>query len=659
MAYQVLARKWRPQTFAEVVGQEHISRTLRNAIIQNRIGHAYLFVGSRGIGKTTTARIFAKALNCANNVDGEPCCQCQSCREVAAGTSMDVIEIDGASHNKVEHIRDIRENVQYTPVNGKYKIYIIDEVHMLTPQAWNALLKTLEEPPEHVKFLFATTEPHKVLPTIISRCQRFDLKRISVPLIVQRLRQIADGEHIHVEDNALAAIARAADGGMRDAQSIFDQMIAFCGGLADGELITEKDVIDVFGLASGIELREMAAALFTNDINRAMVVLQALADSGRDLERLFGDLINYVRNIMVAGICDDPSKFLEVSDSELADLIGIGRSIDRQMVQRILQGLVAQEWSFRAAVNKRIYFETVLARVMLDAHSVQLDDIIARLNVLTGVLPPDQLPPPRPAVVIPPATIVTTAQPQPVAAAQQPQVAPQPQPVAESQPQVAPQPQPTATAPAPQPQVAPQPQPQVVPQPQPQVAPQPVAESQPQAVASEPLPPPQPVVEQQPAAASAAAVYTAPDMQEPVVVTPAAEPQPAVAPPQTVSVPPVETEAVAQEAPAISGDSTEDEEEARLTTANLLLRMSQQEAPDYSDDVTPETDFSIPQTPFLAAASPAAARDNVSEEAESLGNGLREPTAEEMQKLREHPFVKQVNDLFSTDVIFARVKKNQ
>ncbi len=647
MAYQVLARKWRPQTFAEVVGQEHISRTLRNAIIQNRIGHAYLFVGSRGIGKTTTARIFAKALNCANNVDGEPCCQCQSCREVAAGTSMDVIEIDGASHNKVEHIRDIRENVQYTPVNGKYKIYIIDEVHMLTPQAWNALLKTLEEPPEHVKFLFATTEPHKVLPTIISRCQRFDLKRISVPLIVQRLRQIADGEHIHVEDNALAAIARAADGGMRDAQSIFDQMIAFCGGLADGELITEKDVIDVFGLASGIELREMAAALFTNDINRAMVVLQALADSGRDLERLFGDLINYVRNIMVAGICDDPSKFLEVSDSELADLIGIGRSIDRQMVQRILQGLVAQEWSFRAAVNKRIYFETVLARVMLDAHSVQLDDIIARLNVLTGVLPPDQLPPPRPAVVIPPATIVTAApqQPQAVAPQPQPQVAPQPQPMATvPQPQVAPQPQPTATAP----------------QPQPQVAPQPVAESQPQAVASQPLPQPQPVVEQQqPAAAPAAAVYTAPDMQEPVVVTPVAEPQPAVAPPQAVSVPPVETEAVAQEAPAISGDSTEDEEEARLTTANLLLRMSQQEAPDYSDDVTPETDFSIPQTPFLAAASPAAARDNVSEEAESLGNGLREPTAEEMQKLREHPFVKQVNDLFSTDVIFARIKKNQ
>ena len=626
MAYQVLARKWRPQTFAEVVGQEHISRTLKNAIIQNRIGHAYLFVGSRGIGKTTTARIFAKALNCANNVDGEPCCQCQSCREVAAGTSMDVIEIDGASHNKVEHIRDIRENVQYTPVNGKYKIYIIDEVHMLTPQAWNALLKTLEEPPEHVKFLFATTEPHKVLPTIISRCQRFDLKRISVPLIVQRLRQIADGEHIHVEDNALAAIARAADGGMRDAQSIFDQMIAFCGGLAEGELITEKDVIDVFGLASGIELREMAAALFTNDINRAMVVLQSLADSGRDLERLFGDLINYVRNIMVAGICDDPSKFLEVSDSELADLIGIGRSIDRQMVQRILQGLVAQEWSFRAAVNKRIYFETVLARVMLDAHSVQLDDIIARLNVLTGVLPPDQLPPPRPTVVIPPAVVSTTAAtatPQPVASPQ-PVVA-QPQPVV-SQPVATSQPQPVAA------------QPVATSQPQPATEQQPVAEPQP-VVAPQPIATPQPTV-----------VYTAPDMQEPMTSPVSQEPAP-----QEPAPMPSQTAAPSAVEPPVANPM--DDEETRLTTANVLLSMSQQDNFEYNDDVTPETDLSIPQTPFLAATS--SARDNVSEEAESLGRGLREPTAEELQKLREHPFVKQVNDLFATDVIFARVKKNQ
>ena len=396
MAYQVLARKWRPQKFADVVGQEHISRTLRNAIVQNRIGHAYLFVGSRGIGKTTSARIFATALNCEQPQAGEPCCECQSCREIAEGNSLDVIEIDGASHNKVEDIRDIRDNCQFAPVHGRFKIYIIDEVHMLTNQAWNALLKTLEEPPAHVKFLFATTEPHKILPTIISRCQRFDLKRISVPLIAQRLRQIADGEHVHVEESALTAIARAADGGMRDAQSIFDQIIAFCGGLTEAETIREQDVIDVFGLASGVELREIAAGIFTNDINRAMVVLQALADSGRDLERLFGDLINYVRNIMVACMTKDPGRILEVSETELADLCAIGKALDAKLVQRVLQGLIENERNFQTALNKRIYFEAVLARVMLDAHSVQLDDVMRQLAVLNGALPQLQTPVERP-----------------------------------------------------------------------------------------------------------------------------------------------------------------------------------------------------------------------------------------------------------------------
>ncbi|MBQ7651889.1 MAG: DNA polymerase III subunit gamma/tau, partial [Victivallales bacterium] len=399
----MLARKWRPQTFAEVVGQEHISRTLKNAIVQNRIGHAYLFVGSRGIGKTTTARIFAKALNCPNNKDGEPCCKCESCLEVANGSSMDVIEIDGASHNKVEDIRDIRDNVQYAPTRGRYKIYIIDEVHMLTVQAWNALLKTLEEPPPHVKFLFATTEPHKVLPTIVSRCQRFDLKRLSVPLIVSRLRQIATGENINIEDAALAAIARAADGGMRDAQSIFDQIIAFCGTGAN-DIIREQDVIDVFGLASGLELREIASAIFSNDLNAALKILQRLADCGRDLERLYADLIEYVRNIMVAGLCNNASEILEVSETELADLSNIGHALDPHLVQRALQALVAQEWSFRAALNKRIYFEATLARVMLDTHSVQLDDVFAQLNRISGTLPQTPLPQ-RPQIIIPPPVI--------------------------------------------------------------------------------------------------------------------------------------------------------------------------------------------------------------------------------------------------------------
>ena len=384
MTYQVLARKWRPQTFADIVGQEHISRTLQNAIATQRVGHAYLFVGPRGIGKTTSARVFAKALNCEAGIVTEPCCECQSCREIAGGSSLDVVEIDGASHNKVEHIRDIRENVQYAPSRSRYKIYIIDEVHMLSTAAWNALLKTLEDPPSHVKFLFATTEPHKVLPTIISRCQRFDLKRIPVPLIMARLEQISEHEGVHIEDRALAAIARAADGGMRDAQSIFDQMIAFCGGMSAAEKILESDVIDVFGLASGAELRELALGLVVNDMDRALRVVQALADHGRDLERLFGDLVLFMRNAMICSFCRDPESLLEVSDGELEDLRQVTQAGAPGLIQRLLQELVAQEWSFRAALNKRVHLEATLARVMMDVHSVKIDDIINRLNELRG-----------------------------------------------------------------------------------------------------------------------------------------------------------------------------------------------------------------------------------------------------------------------------------
>jgi DNA polymerase-3 subunit gamma/tau len=380
----VLARKWRPQKFSDLIGQEHITRTLQNTITQKRVGHAYLFVGSRGIGKTSVARIFAKALNCEGGPETgtEPCCTCQACREIASGASIDVIEIDGASHNKVEHIRDIRDNVIYTPSRCRYKIYIIDEVHMLTNAAWNALLKTLEEPPPHVKFLFATTEPHKVLPTVVSRCQRFDLRRIPVSLIVQRLQQIAGVEQVNIDDRALAAIARGADGGMRDALSMFDQIIAFCGGRTAGEMIVEKDIIDVFGLASGTELKQMVEAILRNDIPGVMTVIQGLADHGRDLERLYGDLVNYVRNLMVATTCPDPERLLEVSPTEIADLLEIGRRTSPHFVPRILQGLIDSEPGIRYALNKRIYLEAAAVRIMRETHSLQIDDLISRLNQL-------------------------------------------------------------------------------------------------------------------------------------------------------------------------------------------------------------------------------------------------------------------------------------
>src|SRR5512142_1196029 len=245
MAYQVIARKYRPQRFTDVVGQEHVTRTLANAIEQNRIAHAYLFVGPRGTGKTTLARIFAKCLNCTGGPKVDFAEDDPRCQEIAEGRSLDVLEIDGASNRGIEEVRELRETVKYAPASSRFKIYIIDEVHMLTKEAFNALLKTLEEPPEHVKFMFATTEPEKVLPTILSRCQRFDLRRIPVPLIVKHLVYIADAEKVQIDEPALYAIARGGDGGMRDAESTLDQLISFCGSN-----IEEADVLSMFGLAA-------------------------------------------------------------------------------------------------------------------------------------------------------------------------------------------------------------------------------------------------------------------------------------------------------------------------------------------------------------------------------------------------------------------------
>src|SRR5437667_8439718 len=288
MAYQVIARKYRPQRFSEVVGQDHVTQTLANAIKQNRLAHAYLFCGPRGTGKTTIARIFAKCLNCTGGPKADFADDDPRAREIAEGRSLDVIEIDGASNRGIEEIRELRDTVRYAPATSRFKIYIMDEVHMLTKEAFNALLQTLEEPPAHVKFMFATTEPDKVLPTILSRCQRFDLRRIPAALIVPHLAHIARQEQVKIGQSALYAVARGADGGMRDAESALDQLISFCG-----DKIEEADVLSMFGLTAQAQILELSRAVLAGEIHTALHQLNDLSQKGKDLGRLLGDLLSH------------------------------------------------------------------------------------------------------------------------------------------------------------------------------------------------------------------------------------------------------------------------------------------------------------------------------------------------------------------------------
>jgi DNA polymerase III subunit gamma/tau len=376
VSYQVFARKYRPQTFDDLVGQTHVSHTLKNAVAQNRLAHAYLFVGPRGIGKTSTARILAKSLNCVKGPTVTPCGECDNCREIAAGNSLDVIEIDGASNNSVEDVRQLRENVRYAPAKGRYKIYLVDEVHMLSQAAFNALLKTLEEPPPHVKFIFATTEPQKVLPTILSRCQRFDLHRIPANLIGQHLQFIAGKEKITLEPAAAHAIARGAEGGLRDAESMLDQLVAFCG-----EKISESDVLNVFGFTSEQTVVDLTGRILRNETPAAIDLLHQQSEAGKDMMRLMTDLIAYLRDLLVFKA--KPDALNEDVDLEAQkSLAAHAELITNDRLLEMIDQFAAAEGRMKWAPNKKLHFEVAIIKAIQSLGQATLDEVIEKLGEL-------------------------------------------------------------------------------------------------------------------------------------------------------------------------------------------------------------------------------------------------------------------------------------
>jgi len=384
LEYLVLARKFRPQKFDEVAGQEPVVRTLVNAIAQGRIGHAFLFSGPRGVGKTSVARILAKSLNCEKGPTGTPCNLCSNCKEITEGISMDVREIDGASNRGIDEIRELRENVKFAPATSKYKIYIIDEVHMLTREAFNALLKTLEEPPGHVVFIFATTENHKVPATILSRCQCYDFRRISLGEITNNLGKVAVAEGITISDTALSWIAEAGDGSMRDSQSIFDQVIAYAG-----MNISDEDVEDILGLADRKYLFRISEAVFTRSAGTCLMILEEAYLAGLDMKHFYSMLLKHFRNLLLAKIAEDGSASFDIAPEQMEKLKTQAKAVSRETLQRYLDILLNEADSLRRSQEVRMKIETILVRMAYLEPVLPVGDILAALEILEKKLQND------------------------------------------------------------------------------------------------------------------------------------------------------------------------------------------------------------------------------------------------------------------------------
>jgi DNA polymerase-3 subunit gamma/tau len=379
LSYLVLARKWRPQTFSDLTGQEHVSRTLKNAIDSGRVAHAFLFTGARGVGKTSSARILAKALNCEHGPAPEPCNICSACQEITVGNSVDVFEIDGASNTGVDDIRELRENVKYLPSHSRFKIFIIDEVHMLSTSAFNALLKTLEEPPPHVKFIFATTEPHKIPITILSRCQRFDFKRIPLSMIAARLRHIVDAEQVSISDAALVMVARKGDGSMRDALSTLDQVLAFCGQQVD-----DAEVVTLLGVIDRRLLLEASGAVFARDCGALLEIVGRVDDFGYNMRQFCQEMIDHFRNLMMVVAIGEAADLSDLSEAEQSDIRSQASVIGLVELQRHLTILLRADMEMAHSGFPRLILEMALLKMATMIPVAPVQDILERLKMLEG-----------------------------------------------------------------------------------------------------------------------------------------------------------------------------------------------------------------------------------------------------------------------------------